>query len=102
MSAPLPLKQRTKERPWTPEQDAMLFALKASGLTMAAIGERLGRTPQAVMSRAYNLSVAARRAVPPRRDDLGERIEAYLARIADLNGYDVSDLKASCYGWTVA
>lgn len=101
MNAPASLKRCTKGRPWTAEQDARLRALRASGLTIAGIAERLGRTPQAVASRASHLSTGGPRPMAPRRDDLGARIEAYLARIADLNGYDVRDLKALCYGWTV-
>ena len=49
------LKRGAKERPWKPEHDATLVAMKAAGMTITAIGERLGRTPQAVSSRIYNL-----------------------------------------------
>lgn len=30
---------------------------------------------------------------------LGRKIEAYMARVANDNGYEVSDLKRRCYGW---
>ena len=30
---------------------------------------------------------------------LGRKIEAYMARVANDNGYEVSDLKCRCYGW---
>lgn len=95
------LKRGAKERPWKPEHDATLVAMKAAGLTVAAIGERLGRTPQAVSSRIYNLG-ADERPIDTARDFLGEKIELYLATIFRLNQSaftDVRDLKARAYGW---
>jgi hypothetical protein len=95
------MKRGAKERPWKPEHDATLVAMKAAGLTIAAIGERLGRTPQAVSSRIYNLG-ADERPINTARDFLGEKIEFYLATIFKLNRTsfaDVRDLKRSAYGW---
>jgi hypothetical protein len=86
-------------RPWTPEHDATLQAMKAAGMTIAAIGERLGRTPQAISSRIYNLG-ADERPIEKPRDFLGEKIEFYMATIFKLNRSafsDVRDLKARAY-----
>lgn len=30
---------------------------------------------------------------------LGRKIDAYMARVANNNGYEVSELKRRCYGW---
>lgn len=95
------LRRARKERPWTPEHDATLQSMKAAGLTIAAIGERLGRTPQAVSSRLYNLG-ADEAPIQPARDHLGEKVELYMAKIFRLNQSafnDVRDLKARAYGW---
>ena len=36
----------------------------------------------------------------PEADDLGLKIEGYMARVAKLNGSRVDDLKRRCYGWS--
>lgn len=91
-----------KERPWTPEHDALLLKLRQAGLTIDAVAERLDRTPSACTSRAYKLSVDDEKVAPPPKDYLGEKIELYLAQIFRLNRSafaDVRDLKRRAYGW---
>ena len=92
------MKRGPRERPWTPENDATLLALKSAGLTVAAIGERLSRTQQAVYSRVYNLT-AEQKTVTDMRDRLAEKVDAYLARIAKLNALTVPDMTREYYGW---
>ena len=89
-----------RERPWTAENDATLLSLREAGLTMSVAGERLNRSAHACWSRVARLT-REEPTTAPARDCLGERIEAYLARIAKLNGYRPGDLKRQCYGWTV-
>lgn len=89
---------RRRERPWTPEHDAILLQLRAAGLTMPVIGERLGRSKSACVNRADRITKAPK-LIAPVKDYLGDRIEAYLTRIAGLNGYAAADLKRECYGW---
>jgi len=91
-------KGEKRERPWTPEHDAILLQLRAAGVTMPVIGERLGRSKFACANRADRLSAVPKIIEPP-KDFLGDRIEAYLTRIASLNDYAKSDLKRECYGW---
>jgi hypothetical protein len=70
-------------------------------LFRSAIGERLGRTPQAVSSRIYNLGTGDP-PIKPAHDHLGEKVELYMAKIFRLNQSafsDVRDLKARAYGW---
>lgn len=90
--------RRRRERPWTPEHDRILLQLRNAGLTLPIIGERLGRTPDACSSRAIRLTTGER-ALTEVPDYLGDKIEAYMHRIAKINGYRVNDLKAQCYGW---
>lgn len=92
------LRRGPRERPWTPEHDATLLALKAAGMTVEAIGERLRRTPAAVSSRVYNLTIDEA-PVHAARDFLAERIDRYLARIAKLNRLTVPDMTREYYGW---
>ncbi|MGN6290414.1 MAG: hypothetical protein ACTHNA_14260 [Sphingopyxis terrae] len=95
------LRRNRRERPWTPEHDATLQSMKAAGLTIAAISERLGRTPQAVSSRIYNLA-ADENPIRINRDFLSEKIELYMDTIFRLNQSkfaNVQELKQRCYGW---
>ena len=87
-----------KERPWTAEHDAILLRLSKAGLTIPIIAERLGRSKDACTSRKVRIT-SKPETVPPARDYLAERIEAYLGRIAKLNDYTKPDLKRECYGW---
>lgn len=96
------IRRNRRERPWTPEHDALLLKLKQAGLTIAVIAERLGRTPDACTSRVYNLSADDERVAAPPKDYLGEKVELYLATIFRLNRSafaDVRDLKVRAYGW---
>lgn len=87
-----------KEPNWTAEADATLLALSKAGLSMPIIAERLGRTPDACASRKVRIT-SKPEAIGPMPDCLGDRINAYLARIAKLNSYEPDDLKLRCYGW---
>ena len=91
-------KGEKRDRPWTPEHDMILLRLRAAGMTMSVIGERLGRSKFACANRADRITAAPKKIEPP-KDFLGQRIEAYLGRIASLNDYTASDLKRECYGW---
>ncbi|UPK40120.1 helix-turn-helix domain-containing protein [Bradyrhizobium sp. 186] len=42
---------RQEIRPWSPEEEAQLLALLDQGMTATELGERLGRTRQAVYGR---------------------------------------------------
>jgi IS30 family transposase len=42
---------RQEIHPWSPEEEAQLLALLDEGMTATEIGERLGRTRQAVYGR---------------------------------------------------
>ncbi|MCK1296538.1 helix-turn-helix domain-containing protein [Bradyrhizobium sp. 30] len=42
---------RQEIRPWTPEEEARLLALHDEGMTASELGERLGRSRQAVYGR---------------------------------------------------
>jgi GcrA cell cycle regulator len=50
----------TRESPWTPELDARLIALWASGATTRAIGDQLGVTHNSVISRARRIKLQPR------------------------------------------
>lgn len=90
-----------RDRPWTPENDAALRQMKAAGLTVEAIAGAIDRTPGAIMSRVYHLSVKDPLTPKVRggTDRMGQRVEDYLARIARINGYSLPGLKRECYGW---
>lgn len=91
-------KGEPRERPWLPEHDQLLIRLRDAGLTLPVIGERLGRSKNACAQRAQRIAAKVTAPEPP-RDYLGEKIEAYLDRIAKLNSYLIPDLKRECYGW---
>ncbi|OSJ36908.1 hypothetical protein BSZ19_01930 [Bradyrhizobium japonicum] len=42
---------RTSTRPWLPDEEAELLSLFGAGATAEEVGERLGRTRQAVYAR---------------------------------------------------
>jgi hypothetical protein len=48
--------------PWTPEDEARLRALAASGRSVATIAERLKRTPAAIRYKAHKLNISLPRA----------------------------------------
>lgn len=89
---------RDKERQWTPRHDEILLQLRGAGLTLPLIGERLGRTPSACSSRVTRL-LSEKQEIPPPKDYLGERIDAYHARIARLNRMPVDVMQRVAYGW---
>lgn len=87
-----------KERQWTPRHDEILLQLRGAGLTLPVIGERLGRTAYACSSRVTRLLGEEPEILPP-KDYLGERIDAYMARIARLNRMPVDVMQRVAYGW---
>ncbi|MGY3116835.1 DNA-binding NarL/FixJ family response regulator [Bradyrhizobium sp. S3.14.4] len=49
---------RQEIRPWSPEEEAQLLALHDEGMTATELGERLGRSRQAVKV-GYNVSASS-------------------------------------------
>lgn len=86
-----------RERPWTPEHDRILLQLRSAGLTLPIIGERLGRTPDACSSRAIRLTTGER-ALTEAPDYLGDKIEAYIHRLAGYNNCAPVEIKGA-FGW---
>jgi hypothetical protein len=63
-------KQRTY---WSDEESAQLAALIDEGFTIAAIAERLNRSPAGVLGRAYFLGLRVRRAARPSKKPVNSR-----------------------------
>src|SRR5690349_21320938 len=86
-----------RERPWTAENDRTLLALRNAGMTMAVAGERLNRTESACFSRVAKIT---REDSPlnPFRDDLGNKIEAFMLDISKTRGFPIETVKRA-FGW---